>query len=195
MIEGGSSIKEIRKPWGTQDIIKVEPTEKTGESRIRFETGSLTHDELEAILNALPIGFDFVDSNDNFIYFNRKKQFPLATLGRKTQRCHPPSTVPALNQILGYFKKGHRNPLKIYGPDREGRLSVGWWIPVLAKNGHYLGTLDVDLDVTDVVRNEVGRRDELLMKVPNDETLERYESSPDRSSSQGEGLRKHMDRS
>jgi len=81
MIEGGSSIKEIRKPWGTQDIIKVEPTEKTGESRIRFETGSLTHDELEAILNALPIGFDFVDSNDNFIYFNRKKQFPLATLG------------------------------------------------------------------------------------------------------------------
>ena len=46
-------------------------TEK--ESEIELESGSLTKEELEALINTLPVDITFVDSADTVRYFSQSK--------------------------------------------------------------------------------------------------------------------------
>ena len=50
------------------------------EEKITFETGSMTGDELQAMLNTLPIDITFVDKEDTVRYFSQPKErlFPRA---------------------------------------------------------------------------------------------------------------------
>jgi hypothetical protein len=54
---------------------------------IRFETGYMTKEDLEALLNTLPIDITFVDKEDTVRYFSQPKHrlFPKAkaVIGRK----------------------------------------------------------------------------------------------------------------
>ncbi|MEM3613453.1 MAG: DUF438 domain-containing protein, partial [Candidatus Bathyarchaeia archaeon] len=67
------------------------------EGTIQFETGSLTKEEIEAILNTLPVDITFVDKDDAVKYFSKpdKRIFvrTKAILGRKVQLCHPQKSV------------------------------------------------------------------------------------------------------
>jgi hypothetical protein len=80
---------------------------------LQFETGSLSEDEIEAILNALPIDISFVDANDAVKYFNKaeKRIFvrTKAVIGRKVQLCHPQKSVHIVNKILEAFKTGKKD--------------------------------------------------------------------------------------
>lgn len=71
---------------------EVGPREEPG--RIELETGSLTKEELEAILNTLPVDITFVDKEDTVRYFNQSRDRIFlrtkAVIGRKVQQCHPP---------------------------------------------------------------------------------------------------------
>jgi len=48
-----------------------------------FETGSMTREELEAMLNTLPVDITFVDKEDTVRYFSQPKE----RLGRVLDRC------------------------------------------------------------------------------------------------------------
>ena len=52
--------------------MKEEVKKQTKE--INFELGSLTKEELEALLNALPLDITFVDAEDFIRYFNQPKE-------------------------------------------------------------------------------------------------------------------------
>ncbi len=44
---------------------------KIPEGAIEFETGAMTKDEIESVLEALPIDITFVDKDDTVRYFNK----------------------------------------------------------------------------------------------------------------------------
>jgi len=79
------------------------------EKNVNFETGNLTKEEIEAILNALPVDISFVDTEDTVRYFNKTEGriFPRAkaVIGRKVQQCHPPKSVHIVNLLLDDLKK------------------------------------------------------------------------------------------
>jgi PAS domain S-box-containing protein len=131
------------------------------EGLLQFETGSLSKEEIEAILNALPIDISFVDADDAVKYFNKaeKRIFvrTKAVIGRKVQMCHPQKSVHIVNKILEAFKKGEKNTAEFW-ITMNNRLVHIRYFAVRDKNGKYLGTMEVTQDLTDLKKIEGQKR-------------------------------------
>ncbi|MCX8188674.1 MAG: DUF438 domain-containing protein [Nitrososphaeria archaeon] len=129
--------------------------------KIEFETGSLTKDEVEAILNSLPVDITFVDANDSVKYFNKaEKRIFVRTksvIGRKVQMCHPQKSIHIVNKILDSFRKGEKDVAEFW-INMNGRLIHIRYFPVKDKNGKYLGTMEVTQDVTEIKKLEGEKR-------------------------------------
>lgn len=150
----------IAKPAKTLE--KPAAEEKTmPEGTIQFETGSLTKEEIEAILNTLPVDITFVDKDDAVKYFSKpdKRIFvrTKAIFGRKVQLCHPQKSVHVVNRILEAFKKGEKDVAEFW-IQKEGRLIHIRYFAVRDKDGKYLGTMEVSQDITDIKKIEGEKR-------------------------------------
>jgi DUF438 domain-containing protein len=134
--------------------VKPEPTippTLAAENRLRFPTGELTPEELEAILNALPVDITFVDKDDTVRYFNSPKDRIFvrtpAVIGRKVQNCHPQKSLPVVEQILQEFREKKREVAEFW-IQFQGKFVYIRYFPVWGRNGEYLGTLEVTQDIT-----------------------------------------------
>lgn len=145
--------------WKPPFVEKEEIAFDTSE-RIRFETGSFTKEELEAVLNTLPVDITFVDKDDKVKYFSngRSRIFarPKAVLGRQVQFCHPPSSVHIVNQIVEDFKSGRQDAAKFW-INMHGKFIHIAYYAVRNSNNEYLGTLEVSQEL-DEYRNLTGER-------------------------------------
>ncbi len=131
------------------------------EGVLEFETGSLSKEEVEAILNTLPLDITFVDKDDAVKYFNKaeKRVFvrTKAIIGRRVQLCHPQKSIHVVNKILDAFKRGERDVAEFW-IQKEGRLIHIRYFAVRDGNGKYLGTMEVTQDITDLKGIEGERR-------------------------------------
>jgi hypothetical protein len=131
------------------------------EGSLQFETGSLSKEEIEAILNALPVDISFVDADDTVKYFNKaeKRIFvrTKAVIGRKVQMCHPQKSVHVVNKILEAFKKGEKDSAEFW-ITMNNRLVHIRYFTVRDKNGKYMGTMEVTQDLTDLKKIEGQKR-------------------------------------
>jgi hypothetical protein len=127
------------------------PTEPRG--AITFETGTFTREQLESVLNTLPVDITFVDTEDSVRYFNKSEErlFPRtkAVIGRKVQQCHPQKSVHRVNQILDEFRSGERDSAEFW-INLHDRLIYIRYFAVRDSTGTYLGCLEVTQDITDV---------------------------------------------
>ncbi len=127
------------------------------EGEIAFETGSMTREELETVLNTLPVDITFVDKEDTVRYFSQAKEriFPRAkaVIGRQVQQCHPQKSIHVVNQILADFRDGRRDAAEFW-IQPKGRLIYIRYFAVRSKEGEYLGCLEVTQDITDLKRIE-----------------------------------------
>jgi len=131
------------------------------EGVLKFETGTLTNEEVEAILNSLPVDITFVDKDDVVKFFNKaeKRIFvrTKAIIGRKVQLCHPQKSIHVVNRILDAFKKGEKDVAEFW-IQKGGRLIHIRYFAVRDKDGKYLGTLEVTQDITDLKKIEGEKR-------------------------------------
>jgi len=128
---------------------------------LQFETGSLTREELEALLNSLPIDVTFVDKEDTVRYFSmgEKRIFvrTKAVIGRKVQQCHPQKSVHIVNRILDSFRSGKKNVAEFWIQSGD-RLIYIRYFAVRDRDGKYLGTMEVTQDITDIKKIEGEKR-------------------------------------
>lgn len=134
---------------------------KEQEAEITFETGSMTKEELEAVLNTLPIDITFVDEEDIVRYFSQPKErlFPRAkaVIGRKLQQCHPQKSIHLVNQILNDFKSGKRDFVEFW-IDAKGRKIYIRYFAMHDSAGRYLGCVEASQDITDIQKLEGEKR-------------------------------------
>ena len=148
-LEVGFCLYDPKIEWKPEG---VEPQSETraDSGRIHLPTGSLT--AAEGILNTLPFDLTFVDADDTVRYFTagRERIFERnrAVLGRKVQLCHPPSSAWIVQRILDDFRSDgeDRAPFWI---NLGGRFIHIEYFAVRAKDGKYLGTLEVTQDLTE----------------------------------------------
>ncbi len=124
-----------------------------GEGTLQFETGTLSREEIEAILDTVPVDISFVDVNDQVKYFNKadKRIFvrTKAVIGRKVQMCHPQKSVHIVNKIVEAFKSGKKNSAEFWISLNDRLVHIRYFA-VKDKRGKYLGTLEVTQDLTDL---------------------------------------------
>jgi hypothetical protein len=140
---------------------KEEKAVSAPEGILRFETGTLSKEELEALLDSLPLDITFVDKEDAVKYFSKaeKRIFvrTKAIIGRKVQLCHPQKSVYIVNKIVKSFKKGKKDVAEFWIP-MNNRLIYIRYFAVRDKNGKYLGTIEVTQDITDIKKIEGEKR-------------------------------------
>ena len=125
------------------------------------DTGELSGEQIDAILNTLPFDITFIDETDTFCYFNKPPDqlFPRtrAALGRKVQNCHPEKSVHLVNQILTEFRSGERN-MADFWIDMGGKKVYIRYFPVRDKAGKYLGCIEVTQDIAEIQKIEGQKR-------------------------------------
>jgi PAS domain S-box-containing protein len=128
---------------------------------LQFETGALLKEEVEAILDSLPVDISFVDKEDRVKYFNKagKRIFvrTKAVIGRKVQLCHPKKSIQVVNKIIEAFKIGKKDVAEFW-IQMSNRLIYIRYLALRDKNGKYAGTLEVTQDITDIKKIEGEKR-------------------------------------
>jgi len=128
---------------------------------LQFETGSLSKEEVEAVLDSLPIDISFIDKEDRVKYFNKAEGRIFvrtkAVIGRKVQLCHPQKSVHVVNRILEAFKTGKKDVAEFW-INLNDRLILIRYFAVRGKNGKYLGTVEVTQDITDIKKIQGEKR-------------------------------------
>lgn len=148
-------------------IVKLEAEERKLEAEIsptgilQFETGTLSKQEVEAVLNTLPVDITFVDKDDRVRYFSKAEERIFvrtkAVIGRKVQLCHPQKSVHVVNRILEAFKKGQKDAAEFWIQKGDRLIHIRYFA-VRDEDGKYLGTMEVTQDITDIKRIEGERR-------------------------------------
>ena len=153
---------QVTAPLETEEV-KKQKTEETieAEEMLQFETGSLSKEEVEAILDSLPVDISFVDKEDRVKYFSKAEGRIFvrtkAVIGRKVQLCHPQKSVHVVNGIIEAFKTGKKDVAEFW-IEINGRLIHIRYFAVRDKKGEYLGTVEVTQDITDIKKIEGQKR-------------------------------------
>ena len=116
---------------------------------------------LEAIFDALPVEVSFVDDADTVRYYNKGdqrifKRTP-AVIGSKVQDCHPPQSLPKMEQVISDLKSGKRDVAESW-VDLQGRKIYIGYLAVRNEAGKYLGVLEVAQDITDIQKTTGEKR-------------------------------------
>jgi len=127
--------------------------DKNDNGMIDTGSGSLTKEELLAMLNSLPVEITFVDKDDTFRYFN-KIDDPIfvrtvASVGTKVQNCHPQKSVHMVNKILADFKSGVKDMVSFWIHLGEKYVYIRYFA-VRDQEGKYLGCMEVTMDINDI---------------------------------------------
>lgn len=119
---------------------------------VRLPSGSLLPEEIQALLNALPVDLTFVDRDDRVAYFSQGKHRIFdrnrAILGRDVRLCHPPSSVHIVDRIVGDFRSGRESSAPFW-ITLGGRFIHIEYFALRNERGEYLGTLEVSQDLTE----------------------------------------------
>jgi len=122
---------------------------------------NLSREQLEGILEAIPVEISFVDENDLVKFWNKHEtrifKRPISVIGKSVQNCHPKQSVDKVNQILSDFKSGRRDSAEFWINLRERKVYIRYFA-VRDKTGKYLGTLEATQDITEIKKIEGERR-------------------------------------
>ncbi|WP_235946366.1 DUF438 domain-containing protein [Saccharibacillus alkalitolerans] len=115
------------------------------EGYVRFDTGILSVQQLELIMNHLPVDLTFIDENDIVRYFSHGKERIFArtkaVIGRSVQNCHPPQSVHVVEELLRDFKSGRKDHEDFWIPFRDKFVYIRYFA-IRDERGTYRGTLE-----------------------------------------------------
>jgi DUF438 domain-containing protein len=122
----------------------------------------LTKDQIEAIFDALPIEFIFVDEQDRLQYYNkgekRTRKGPDNILGNDIRACHKPESLPRTDEMLDKFKRGETDEDEFW-IEGLGIKLMNRFLAVRDKEGKYLGCLEYLLNFTELEELAEAKKD------------------------------------
>jgi DUF438 domain-containing protein len=151
----GYAYVEPGSQWGDAfDIVAdQEPTKQAQPlvaGLLHLDTGSLTPNEVNLMLKHLPVDITYVDKSDRVRFFSqgRERIFPRspAIIGREVQKCHPPSSVHQVQNILDDFKAGRRDQAEFWIRMR-GQFVYIQYFAMRDEAGIYQGTVEVTQEI------------------------------------------------
>lgn len=142
--DGENWLRQLQSPQALRD-------DAHNEGSIHMPGGSLSVEQLTAMLDTLPMEITFVDVDNINRYFSQPfsaKAFkrPLSALGREVFTCHPPKIEPMVRAIIQDFRDGKRDKVPVW-LEKNGRPMLITYMAVRDSNGKYLGTMETVQDM------------------------------------------------
>jgi DUF438 domain-containing protein len=117
---------------------------------IHFDAGYMLPEEVNAMLNTLPIDVTFVDKNGQVKYFSQGKERifarPKTIIGRQVSNCHPPASVHIVEDIVADLMSGKKDHEDFWIKMGDKYVYIRYFAVRNAK-GEYLGTVEVSQDI------------------------------------------------
>ena len=114
---------------------------------------NLSKEQLEGILEAIPVEISFVDENDLVRFWNKHEtrifKRPVSVIGKSVRNCHPKRSVNKVEQILSDFKSGERSSTEFWINLGDRKVYIRYFA-VRDKADKYLGTLEATQDITEI---------------------------------------------
>lgn len=134
---------------------------KDSQSKVAFDAGMLTAEEINAILNTVPVDMTFVGADNRVKYFTQGKERiferPITIIGREVKHCHPPKSVHIVEQIVEDLKSGKKENEDFW--IRMGEVFVYIrYFAVRSKQGDFLGVLEVSQNIKPITELEGEKR-------------------------------------
>ena len=121
--------------------------------------GKPNNEELEAILETLPLEFSVLDKDDKVLAWNRHEtrifKRPEGAVGKDVRNCHPPKSLEKVEQILSEMKEGKRDVAQFWidlpvGKGGEKNKVLIQYLALRGKDGKYLGCLEASQNITPI---------------------------------------------
>lgn len=120
---------------------------------VKLGEGWMTTEQIDLMLQNLPIDVSFVDEYDRVLYYsdNPERIFPRSpgVIGRNVANCHPPKSVHIVQRIIQAFRNKEKKVAEFW-LELGGKFVHIRYFPVYDKQGTYRGTLEVSQDVTGI---------------------------------------------
>jgi DUF438 domain-containing protein len=130
------------------------------DGRIRLNEGWLLEDQLNLMLQFMPVDLTYVDENDIVLFYNRgdNRVFPRSAgiIGREVKFCHPPKSVDQVLMILREFKAGRRDEAEFWIEFKDKFIHIQYFA-IRDEDGTYRGVIEMSQDVTHI-RNLKGQQ-------------------------------------
>lgn len=130
--------------------IQAEGEKPVKDGYIKFETGLLLPEEIEAIFNTLPIDITFVDKDGIVKYFSQAKERifprPKTVIGRTVENCHPPASVHIVQQIVEDLQSGKKDH-EDFWIKMKGMYAYIRYFAVRNSQGEFLGIVEVTQNI------------------------------------------------
>ena len=119
------------------------------DGEIMMRGGHMTLEQLEAMLNTIPLEITFVDVDNVNRYFNEgPKVFkrPGMAIDREVFSCHPPKVEQQVKRIISEFRQGTMDKVPIW-MNKNGKTMLVTYMAVRDRDSRYLGTIELVQDM------------------------------------------------
>jgi PAS domain S-box-containing protein len=129
--------------------------------------GKISEEELDAVLETLPIEFSILNKEDKVLAWNKHEtrifKRPEGAIGRDVRKCHPQKSLSKVEQIISEMKAGKRDKAEFWidlpiGSKGEKHKILIRYFAIRNKDKKYLGCLEVSQDIHDIKKIEGEKR-------------------------------------
>ena len=137
-------------------IQSKEEIQETGD--IPLSTGSLSLEQLDLLLNLLPMELSFVDKDNIVKYYNEgngeEKIFKRtkSAIGRDVINCHPPKSHAIVKQLFEQLRSGQKEKEEMWFKKEDKMIHVTYHA-VRNAQGEYMGVLEYVQNIAPYVKN------------------------------------------
>lgn len=153
MDEIGYCIVEPLEKW--KPVRQKEEVDITEEAkgRLKLGTGSLSHKELDLILDKLPLEITFVDKDHIVKYYDNGPEEKLlartpSAIGRDMLNCHPPRVHETVKQLVHDLETGVKDSQQAWYKRDDGVFVFIDYIAIRDEEGSFLGILETVQDIS-----------------------------------------------
>ena len=123
------------------------------DGKIKFETGIMSVEQVNWMLNSIPGDMTFIDKDNIVKYFSQGKERIFARtraiIGRSVDNCHPPASVKVVDQLVSDFKEGKKDSEDFWIKMGEKYILIRYFA-VRNERGEFLGTLEFTQDIAPI---------------------------------------------
>ncbi|HZK02110.1 MAG TPA: DUF438 domain-containing protein [Anaerovoracaceae bacterium] len=120
------------------------------EGLVYFDAGFMRPEEINAMLNTLPMDITFVDKNGHVKYFSQGKERifprPKTIIGREVSNCHPPASAHIVEDIVSDLMSGKKD-YEEFWIDLDDKYIYIRYFAVRNSAGEYQGIVEVSQNI------------------------------------------------